>query len=213
MIHQILEILGTWMIDLQRSMGYFGVVLLMAIESACIPLPSEIIMPFAGYLVSEGTFSLWGATLAGSLGCLLGGSVAYFAGYYGGRPFVDRYGKYILLNPHDVDMAENMFKKYGEIIAFVSRLLPVVRTFIALPAGMARMNFWKFSIYSFLGSLPFCFALTYLGMKLGKNWPMLKEYFHKADLFIGVLIIVAVVLWIRHHILFLKSSQGSKKIQ
>ncbi len=212
MIHHLLEILGQWMIDLQQSWGYAGIVLLMAIESACIPLPSEVIMPFSGYLASQGIFNIWGAALAGSVGCLLGGWIAYAAGYYGGRPFVNKYGRYILLNPSDVDTAEKLFAKHGEIIAFTGRLLPVVRTFIALPAGMARMNFWKFSIYSFLGSFPFCFGLAYLGMKMGSHWNSLRDYFHKADLLIGFVIIVGLVFWVRHHLLFLKSTKPLKKI-
>ncbi|MBK9293053.1 MAG: DedA family protein [Oligoflexia bacterium] len=206
MIHELLEKVGAWIIMVEQSLGYPGIILLMAIESACIPLPSEIIMPFAGYLVYKGVFGLWEVAIAGAVGCVLGGWVAYWVGKYGGRPFVDKYGKYILLNPKDVQMAEDLFNKYGEIIAFVSRLLPVVRTFIALPAGMAKMNFLKFSIYSFLGSLPFCYFLAWVGMKMGENWRDLKVYFHQADIFIGVLILIGAIFWIRHHILFLKRS-------
>lgn len=207
MIHEILEKIGAWIIMVQQTMGYTGIVILMGIESACIPLPSEIIMPFAGYLVSTGVFGLWEVSIAGAVGCVVGGWVAYWIGKYGGRPFVEKYGKYVLLNPHDLQMAEDLFKKHGEIIAFVSRLLPVIRTFIALPAGMARMNFWKFTVYSFLGSLPFCYFLAWVGMKMGENWRELKVYFHQADILIGILILIGAFFWIKHHILFLKSSK------
>lgn len=200
MVHHILGILAEWVTMVQTTLGYPGIVFLMGVESACIPLPSELIMPFAGYLVSKGVFSLWGATLAGSIGCVVGGWVAYWVGYYGGRPFVAKYGKYILLNPEDVYKAEKLFEKYGEIIAFISRMLPVIRTFIALPCGIVRMNFWKFTIYSFLGSIPFCFALTWFGMKLGENWATIGVYFHKADLVIGTLILIGAYFWIKHHI-------------
>lgn len=184
----------------------------MGVESACIPLPSEIIMPFAGHLVNQGVFSLWGVTLAGATGCVLGGWVAYFVGMYGGRPFAEKYGKYILLNPQDLEIAENLFNRYGEIIAFVSRLVPVIRTFIAFPAGMARMNFWKFTIYSFMGSLPFCWFLAWTGQKLGDNWASLRESFHQIDLVIAGLIVVGAVFWIRHHLLFLKTVKTSQKL-
>lgn len=200
MIHQILQLLAGWVISVEQTMGVWGLVFLMGIESACIPLPSEIIMPFAGYLVYKGEFNLWTATFAGSLGCVVGGWVAYAAGYYGGRPFVEKYGKYILFNPHDLVIAEKLFAKHGEIIAFVSRLLPVIRTFIALPCGIVRMSFWKFTIYSFLGSLPFCFFLTWVGMKLGENWNTLHEYFRDADIIIGILILIGAAFWIRHHV-------------
>ena len=135
MIAKIIGILSGFIVATISAMGYWGVVLLMGIESMCIPLPSEVIMPFAGYLVSRGEMNLWGVALAGAIGCVLGSMPAYWAGQYGGRPFIEKYGKYILLSRHDLDMADRWFAKHGEIIVFVSRLLPAIRTFIAFPAG------------------------------------------------------------------------------
>ncbi|HOF42673.1 MAG TPA: DedA family protein, partial [Candidatus Moranbacteria bacterium] len=149
MITTIIEILATFIIASISMLGYSGVVLMMAIESACIPLPSEIIMPFAGYLVHTGEFSLFWVSFAGAVGCVLGSVLAYWVGIWGGRPFIEKYGKYVLITKHDLDLADRFFQKYGNTAVFVSRLLPVVRTFISLPAGIARMNFPKFVIYTF----------------------------------------------------------------
>ena len=174
--------------------GYGGIVLLMAIESACIPLPSELIMPFAGYLVHEGTFNLFWVATAGAVGCNVGSVIAYEIGYYGGRPVVEKYGRYLLLSRHELDWADRFFQRWGHAAVFIGRLLPVVRTFIALPAGIARMPRVRFHVYTFLGSWPWCFALAYFGMKLGENWRSLGKYFHQFDIVIGVLI-VAGVTW------------------
>jgi membrane protein DedA with SNARE-associated domain len=200
MVEKIISILAGFVIWGISVFGYFGVGLMMAIESACIPLPSEIIMPFSGYLVSTGQFSLWGVALAGSLGCVFGSSLAYWIGYYGGRPMAEKYGKYVLVTHHDLDIADRFFEKYGNFAVFFSRLLPVVRTFISLPAGIARMNFWQFSVYTFLGSFPFCYFLAYVGKKMGDNWDTLGVYFHKFDIAIGVVILVGLVWFVRRHI-------------
>jgi len=172
--------------------GYWGIVALMAIESACIPLPSELIMPFAGYLVYEGTFNLFWAATAGAIGCNVGSVLAYEVGYYGGRPLVEKYGRYLLLSRHELDWADRFFHRWGHAAVFIARLLPVVRTFIALPAGVARMPRVRFHLYTFLGSWPWCFALAYLGMKLGENWRSLGKYFHQFDIAIGVLLVAGV---------------------
>jgi membrane protein DedA with SNARE-associated domain len=179
--------------------GYAGVAILMAIESACIPLPSELIMPFAGYLVSTGQFNLYWVATAGAIGCNLGSVLAYEIGYYGGRPLVERYGSYILMSQHDVDMADRFFKRFGGGAIFLGRLLPVVRTFIALPAGIARMPRIPFHIYTFLGSWPWCFGLAWLGIKLGDHWMDLKPYFLKFKEVILVLLILGVVWFVRTH--------------
>lgn len=171
----------------------------MAIESACIPLPSEIIMPFSGFLVYTGRFNIWLVSLSGAFGCVVGSAVAYWAGMVGGRPFVEKYGKYILISHHDLDLADRWFLKYGNFAVFFSRLLPIVRTFISLPAGIARVNFPKFITYTFLGSLPWCYALALFGFKLGENWKSIKYYFHKFDIVIGAIIILAAIFWIRRH--------------
>jgi membrane protein DedA with SNARE-associated domain len=203
MIAKIIEYLSWLIVATISTLGYSGVVLLMAIESACIPLPSEIIMPFSGYLVSTGQMNLWGVAVAGAVGCVLGSLVAYWVGMYGGRPLIEKYGRYILLSHHDLDLADRWFAKYGEMIVFVSRLLPAIRTFIAFPAGVARMNLTKFVIYTFAGSLPWCLGLAYAGQKLGEQWnrdETLKTWFHRFDFVIGILAVLAVSWWIWRHV-------------
>jgi membrane protein DedA with SNARE-associated domain len=179
--------------------GYAGITLLMAIESACIPLPSELIMPFAGYLVSQGRLSLVLAATAGAIGCNLGSVIAYEIGYYGGRPLVEKYGSYILMSRHDVEVADRFFKRYGAWAIFIGRLLPVIRTFIALPAGIARMPRAPFHIYTFIGSWPWCFGLAYLGMKLGDHWMDLKPYFLRFKEVIVVVLLVGIVWFVWTH--------------
>ena len=203
MIAKIISILSTFIIATISTLGYGGIVLLMAIESACIPLPSEIIMPFSGYLVSRGEMNLWLVSIAGAVGCVVGSIVAYYIGMYGGRPFIEKYGRYILLSRHDLDLADRWFAKYGEAIVFISRLLPAVRTFIAFPAGVARMNMTRFIIYTFAGSLPWCLGLAYVGQKLGEQWDKddtLKTWFHRFDFVIGIVGALAVAWWIWRHI-------------
>jgi len=203
MIAKIITILSGFIVATISALGYGGIVLLMAIESACIPLPSEIIMPFSGYLVSTGELNLWGVAIAGAVGCVLGSLVAYWVGMYGGRPFIEKYGRFILLSRHDLDIADRWFAKYGEVIVFVSRLLPAIRTFIAFPAGVARMNLPRFVIYTFAGSLPWCLALAYVGQKLGEQWDKddtLKTWFHRFDFLIGIAGVLFVSWWIWRHI-------------
>jgi len=203
MIAKIITILSGFIVATISALGYSGVVLLMAIESACIPLPSEIIMPFSGYLVSTGELNLWGVAVAGAVGCVLGSLVAYWVGMYGGRPFIEKYGRYILLSRHDLDIADRWFAKHGEIIVFVSRLLPAIRTFIAFPAGVARMNLPRFVIYTFAGSLPWCLALAYVGQKLGEQWDKddtLKTWFHRFDFLIGIAGALFIIWWVWRHI-------------
>src|SRR5712671_4043560 len=194
MITRILEALFTWISGVISAMGYPGVALLMAIESCCIPLPSEMIMPFAGYLVTTGRFSLFGIALAGAIGCVVGSIPAYYAGMYGGRPLVEKYGKYLLMNAEHLTWAEGFFERRGELTVLIARLLPVVRTFIAFPAGVARMPMAKFIAYTFAGSLPWCLGLAWVGMKLGEHIDQLKPWFHRFD---AVLLVVglAVVAW------------------
>ena len=181
------------------SLGYGGVLLLMAIESACIPFPSEIIMPLAGYLVYMGRFNLYVAATIGALGCNIGSLLAYELGSYGGRPLVERYGRYVLLKEHDLEITDRLFHKYGEITILISRMLPVVRTFIALPAGIARMPRVKFHLYTFIGSWPWCFLLAYAGMKLASHWDTLGKYFHEFDKVIAAIIIAGVVWFVWTH--------------
>jgi membrane protein DedA with SNARE-associated domain len=197
MTEKILGALFLFIKTLIAATGYGGIVILMAIESACIPLPSELIMPFAGYLVFDGTMKLLWVATAGAIGCNLGSLVAYEIGAYGGRPLVERYGRWILLGRRDLDWADRFFARWGYLAVFIARLLPVVRTFIALPAGIAHMPRGRFHIYTFLGSWPWCFALAWFGMKLGQNWRELGKYLHKFDAVILVVLVggVAWFLW------------------
>jgi len=200
MIAWIIEILASFIISIISSGGYPGVIFLMAIESACIPLPSEIIMPFSGYLVFRGEFDLFWVGLAGSFGCVVGSVPAYYLGLYGGRPLIEKYGKYVLVSHHDLDLADRWFAHYGDWAIFFSRLLPVVRTFISFPAGVAKMNVPRFIVYTFVGSFPWCLGLAYIGMKLGENWDTLGVYFHKFDIVIGILIAAGAIYYIWHHL-------------
>ncbi len=174
----------SWLVTTISTLGYAGVVGLMALESACIPLPSEIIMPFAGYLASTGRFSLIGAAIAGAVGCSLGSTAAYLAGGYGGRAAALRWGAYVLMDRRELDRVDQFFARYGSASVFIARLLPIVRTFISLPAGISHMPFARFQIYTFVGSCPWCFALAYLGFRLGKAWnanPTVQRLFQRFD--------------------------------
>ncbi len=203
MIARLLEILSGIIVAIIATLGYSGIVLLMAIESACIPLPSEIIMPFSGYLVSTGQMNLWLVAFAGAVGCVLGSLVAYWVGMKGGRPLIEKYGRYVLVSRHDLDLADRWFEKRGEIIVFVSRMLPAIRTFIAFPAGVARMNLKRFVIYTFAGSFPWCLGLAYVGQKLGEKWnkdDTLKIWFHRFDFLIGIAAVILIAWWIWRHV-------------
>ena len=185
---------------LYATFGYVGVAAAMAIESACIPLPSEVILPMAGWMVSRGLFDFWLTAIAGTIGCVIGSSIAYGVGAYGGRPLLERYGRYVLINTHDIDTADNWFRKYGEGTAFFSRMLPVVRTFISLPAGVARMNFPRFILYTALGSLLWSIALVYVGRALGDHWNAVGAVLRQFDYVIVVLIVVLIALYIYRHV-------------
>jgi membrane protein DedA with SNARE-associated domain len=173
----------------------------MTLESSCVPIPSEAIMPFAGKLiVTDGKFNIYVLSIVGALGNLAGSCLAYWIGAVGGRPFIEKYGKYLLVSHHDMEMADRWFQKYGEATAFFSRMLPIVRTFISLPAGISKMHFGKFCLYTFLGALPFCYALTYTGVKLGEHWQLVSKYLHKADIVIGVLLVAMFASWLYRHL-------------
>jgi membrane protein DedA with SNARE-associated domain len=199
MTEKILGILFLFIKSVIAATSYGGVALLMAIESACIPLPSELIMPFAGYLVHEGTLNLLWVATAGAIGCNLGSLVAYEIGCYGGRPLVEKYGRWILLSRRELAWADRFFLRWGYLAVFIARLLPVVRTFIALPAGIARMPRGRFHVYTFLGSWIWCLALAWLGLKLGENWRELGKYFHQFDAVIGVVLGVGIVWFAWSH--------------
>jgi membrane protein DedA with SNARE-associated domain len=216
-IANLIEQLSHFITYVILALGYGGVVLLMAIESACIPLPSEIIMPFAGALTIAAIagpghvpFNLWLAGLAGAVGCNLGSVVAYFVGARLGRPFLERTRWVrIFVTPHELERVDGWFERRGAIMVLIARLLPVVRTFIALPAGIARMNQVTFHIYTFVGSLVWCVALAYAGAKLGENWDGLRPYFHKFDFVLGLLIIGAGVWFIRSRVRAFRAESAS----
>lgn len=197
MIDQLISAVASTIIAVISAGGYLGVVALMAIESACIPLPSEIIMPFAGYLVSIGQFNLIGAATMGAIGCNIGSTIAYYVAATGGRAALERWGAYVLIGAHELAWTERFFARYGAITVFVGRLMPLVRTFIAFPAGLARMPMLKFQIYTFLGSWPWCFALAYIGSVLGSHWnsnPTFRKLFHDFD-GVAVAFVMAGFVW------------------
>src|SRR5580692_10248689 len=182
---------------LSAAAKYAIVFLLMAVQSACIPIPSEVIMPFAGAQLAHSPIDLiWLATLA-SLASNLGSIPAYWVGARGGRPMVERYGRYLLLSHRDLALADRFFDRFGSITVLLGRMLPIVRTFIAFPAGIARMNQLRFHIYTFIGSWPWCYALAYVGMKLGEHWdsdPRFKAFFNRFHLGVEV-VLVAGMVW------------------
>ena len=211
MLQKILAPIVAWMVALMAAMGPLGVTLLMAIESACIPLPSEVIMPFAGFLAFKGQMTLfgWGASphaqvwiaaIFGAMGCNLGSLPAYEVGAWGGRRAVERYGRYIFLNLDHLDLAHRFFERHGRWAILAARMLPMIRTFIALPAGIAKMNRVRFHIYTFIGSLPWCLGLAWVGYKLGEQWRTLGVWFHRLDAVIGVLILAGIGFFIWSHL-------------
>ncbi len=192
--------LGHAITSLISSWGYWGVLALMTFESACIPIPSEVILPFSGFLVLQGRFQLWPVAWVATAGCVLGSVLAYGVGILGGRPAAERYGRWILLSPRDLARGERWFQRQGSLTVLVSRVLPVVRTFISLPAGIARMPLGRFLLYTAAGSLPWCWALAWAGLKLGEHWPSLATYFHRFDLLIAAALAVLLGLWVYKHL-------------
>ena len=185
-------------LDFIAVYGYFAVALLMAMENACIPIPSELILGFAGYLIFADQMTFTGAMIAGMIGGMAGSVFAYLVGSHGGRKFVDKYGKYFLIKKSHVDLAQRWFDKYGIRAVFFSRMLPVVRTFISLPAGFARVNFSAFLFYTFAGSLPWTALILYLGMLFGENWKKLLEIGHEFSIIVVIaLVVIAVIYFIK----------------
>ncbi|MBB5345307.1 DedA family protein [Tunturibacter empetritectus] len=182
--------------------GYASVILLMAIQSACIPIPSEVIMPLAGYALAHTQLQLIILATVASLASNLGSIPAYWVGAKGGRPMVERYGSMMLLSRRDLDLVDHFFSKYGSITVLIGRMLPIVRTFIAFPAGVAKMNQLRFHLYTFIGSWPWCYALAWVGMKLGASWntnPQFKAIFHRFHLAVEVVIIVGFIWFVVSH--------------
>lgn len=179
--------------------GYVAVAVLMAAENACIPIPSELILGFAGFLIFSGDMTFAGALAAGMVGGVVGSVFAYAVGHKGGRAFVDRYGRYFFVKKSHVDIAQNWFDKYGLKAVFFSRMLPVVRTFISLPAGFAHVDFKRFLVYTIAGSLPWTALILAAGMMLGKSWQVMLAIGHQASLiFVAVAVVVIAVLYLRH---------------
>ncbi len=191
-----------------QGTSYFGIFVLMTLESALIPIPSEITMPFAGFFSTTGTFNFYVVVLIGAIGNLVGSLISYYIGYFLEETvivsFINKYGKFILVTEHDYNMANRWFTKYGSSVVFFSRLLPAVRTFISLPAGIFRMNIWKFSAYTFVGSLIWSAILTYVGVALGDHWDTLGTYFHKFDIVIAILGVLLVLFYINHKLKIVK---------
>lgn len=194
MTTSITIILVNFITNIILKIGYIGIFILMTLESAAMPIPSEIIMPFSGFLVFEEKFSFWLVVLAGTMGNLVGSIILYFIGKYVGRPVIIKYGKYFLIREKELILTEKWFEKYGNTAIFFSRLLPVIRTYISLPAGLTRMPVLKFSFYTGIGSLPWVIILTYAGIILGGQWNTLENYFRQLDLII-VIIIITLLGW------------------
>jgi membrane protein DedA with SNARE-associated domain len=199
--HIVIPFLNT----LYGAVGYVGVMLAMAIESAMVPLPSELVLPYAGFLVSDpskiepltgGHWEFWIVVAVATLGNTLGSVVGYYIGAWGGRPFLERWGRYLLIRPHELELADRFFQKYGPATAFFSRLMPIVRTFISFPAGVARMPLGKFILYSTLGAIPWSILLVWAGVQLGANWVQIRETLQPYDLLIAILVVVLVVVFI-----------------
>jgi membrane protein DedA with SNARE-associated domain len=199
-MHSVLDSVIAAIGSVVASWGYLGVVLLMAIESANIPLPSEAILPFAGFLVSQGKLNYHGAALAGAIGCVLGSIPSYLLGLYGGRPFLEKYGKWILVSHKDLETAERWVARWGDAVFFVGRMLPVVRTFISFPAGVLKLNLPRFLAFTFIGSWIWSYFLVHVGVVFGQNLEMFKGLWHKFDLAIVVLVLAGMGYYVYRHI-------------
>ncbi|MDD3593488.1 MAG: DedA family protein [Candidatus Gastranaerophilales bacterium] len=206
MLDTILIPIIAWIEEVITQMGPLGIVLLMAIESCNIPLPSEAILPFAGYLVSKGVMSIHMAAFAGAIGCVVGSIPSYYLGYFGGRPFIEKHGKWFLISKKDIETADKWAEKWGEMAFFICRMLPVVRTFISLPAGILKVNLPLFLFYTFLGSLIWSYFLVYVGIKFGENIEAFKAIWHQFDILIVLICAIIFGIYLYHHIKHLKES-------
>lgn len=194
-MQELLDVFKEWIVQSVGDWGYVGIFVLMALESACIPIPSEVTMPVGGLLAAEGKLSFFWVGMIGAVANLVGSWIAYAAGRFGGRGFLMKYGRYILIRPHDIERADDWFARYGSPAVFFSRLLPVVRTFISLPAGVAKMPILRFSVLTFIGCLPWSFALAWAGWLLGDNWEALLPYMEPVSYALAALVAVVVAVW------------------
>ena len=199
LLDRIVAPLAAFILAVISTLGYGGIVLCMTIESACIPLPSEIIMPFSGYLVTTGRFTLWGVVLAGAVGNVLGSWLSYWLGLKGGRPLAQRLARWRVIRIEEYDRADGWLNRHGLQVAFWTRLLPIVRTFISFPAGAARVPFWRFSLYTFLGSAVWSLVLAYIGVMFREHWDRIREYWRGLDLIVIVALGLLFLLWLRSH--------------
>ncbi len=185
----------TFVVDLMRSWGYFGMFLGMVLEAIIIVIPSELILATGGILAAKKIFSFWGSFAIGLLGSVFCAILLYAMGYFGGRPFIEKYGKYFFMKKEDMEKADHWFSKYGMWAAFIGRNFPIIRTFISIPIGFTRLSFWKFVLYTTLGSIPWTFAFVYVGYALGNNWVLLKNYTAKLKVPIRILFIILLLSW------------------
>lgn len=197
---EIISCVSSWALEIIKTTGYVGIFVLSALESAAIPIPSEIVVPFSGFLAVSGKFSILGVVAVTTLANLAGSLVLFLIGKSGGRWVLEHYGKYILIHKKDLDTADKWFLKHGAATVFWGRMLPVVRTFISLPAGIANMDLARFSLFTLLGALPWNLALALVGLKAGENWDLLHGYFRKADIFIVILVVAGVLWYVLRHL-------------
>src|SRR3989344_9171655 len=189
---EIISNISNWALGVVNSTGYVGIFILSVLESTAIPIPSEVVIPFSGFLVVGGKFSFWGVVIVATVANLTGSVILFLIGRSGGRWILENYGKYIFVHKKDLDTADRWFLKHGTTVVFWGRMLPVVRTFISLPAGVAKMDLGRFSLFTFLGALPWNLLLAFVGLKAEENWNILHDYFRKADILIVIVIIVFV---------------------
>ncbi len=199
MVNIVAQLSG-FALNLVDKTGYAGIFLLSALESCAIPIPSEVVVPFSGFLAVSGRFNVWLVILVATIANLVGSVILYLIGRSGGRWFLERYGKYVLIHKYDLEKGEEWFRKHGEVAIFWSRMLPVARTYVSLAAGAEEMSFYRFSLFTFLGSLPWNMGLAIIGYKAGKNWMVLENYFRKLDLFIVILTVALVVWYVWRHL-------------
>ena len=200
MVTALIDFLANVIVQVIGYVGYGGTFFMMVLTACGIPFPSEVTMPFSGFAVFEGKLIFFWVIVAGVLGDLAGALCAYWIGYKGGRPLVEKYGKYILLSRHDLDMADRWFKNYGSATAFFGRMIPIIRTYISFPAGISKMDVKKFALYTVLGAIPWLVFLTYMGTIMGENWERIREYLHSVDLAVGIFIVLFLAWYIWRHI-------------
>ncbi len=210
MIDTILQPIAAFILSVISHWGYAGVIVCMTIESACIPLPSEIIMPFSGYLVTTGRFNLWAVALAGAIGNVFGSWIGYWLGTMGGRPLAERLERWRVIRVEEYDRADGWLKRHGLQVAFWTRLLPIVRTFVSFPAGAARVEFGRFTMYTFVGSYIWALGLAWVGVLFGENWERIRSFWRGFDLLVVAGLASLFVLWLRSHLKASRDAAGRR---